>query len=74
MGEYIEANRQASTPFEIVVEGTTPGDDRTAASEILRPWIAAGATWWTETMWESIDDPNRHALIQRRIRQGPPHG
>lgn len=64
---WIEANRIETTPFDIVMEGKTPGDDLTKAAKILRPWSGAGVTWWIEAMW-GASDPK---LVLRRIRQGP---
>jgi alkanesulfonate monooxygenase SsuD/methylene tetrahydromethanopterin reductase-like flavin-dependent oxidoreductase (luciferase family) len=69
MREYVAARRTATTPFEIVVEGVTPGDDRPAAVAKVAPLAEAGATWWTEAMWEK---PNAPDDLRRRIRQGPP--
>jgi alkanesulfonate monooxygenase SsuD/methylene tetrahydromethanopterin reductase-like flavin-dependent oxidoreductase (luciferase family) len=65
---YIEEHRQLNAPFDIVVENTSPGDNAPAASDKVRPWIEAGATWWIESMWEE-NDPQKWLL---RIRQGPP--
>ena len=58
-----------TTPFDIVVEGKTPGDDQAKAVDIVRPYAEAGATWWTEAMWE---EPNGYAEVRARIQQGPP--
>ncbi len=68
MKAYIDANRTLTTPFDIIVDGTTPGDAPQQAAEAVRPWIEAGATWWIESMWEakSLD------LVMTRIQQGPP--
>lgn len=68
MTAYISAHRQVHTPFDIVVDGTTPGDDWAAATSIVRPWADAGATWWIEAMWEApaLD------TVQARVRNGPP--
>ena len=68
MKAYIEAHRTLTTPFDIVWEGETPGDDRERAAQIIQPFIDAGITWWTESRWFAEDiDP-----IRTRIRQGPP--
>jgi alkanesulfonate monooxygenase SsuD/methylene tetrahydromethanopterin reductase-like flavin-dependent oxidoreductase (luciferase family) len=69
MTAYIEERRTAATPFDIVYEGRTPGDDLAQAAEIVRPYAEAGATWWMEAMWEA---PNTPADVRRRIKQGPP--
>jgi alkanesulfonate monooxygenase SsuD/methylene tetrahydromethanopterin reductase-like flavin-dependent oxidoreductase (luciferase family) len=72
MRAYVTANRTDTTPYDIVVEGRTPGDDRGAASLIVQPWIEAGATWWIEALWPAPDQPTDPDGILRRIRQGPP--
>ena len=69
MKTYIEERRTATTPFDIVYEGRTPGDDLAQAAEIVRPYAEAGATWWMEAMWEA---PNTPADVRKRIQQGPP--
>src|SRR2546430_7301161 len=45
MKAYIEAHRTLTTPFDIVWEGETPGDDREHAAQIIQPFIDAGITW-----------------------------
>lgn len=66
---YIQVKRQDTTPFDIVVEGVTPGEDPQAAGQILRPWAQAGATWWIEALW-SAASPD---AVRQRVQQGPPH-
>ena len=68
MKAYIEAHRTLTTPFDIVWEGETPGDDRERAAQIIQPFIDAGITWWTESRWFTEDIQ----AIRTRIRQGPP--
>jgi hypothetical protein len=70
MKSFIDAQRTESTPFDIVWEGRTPGDDRERAAAIVQPWMEAGATWWMEAMWSA---PNEPGDVHRRIEQGPPH-
>lgn len=69
---WIEANRTASTPFEYVVEGETPGDDGAAQRAVVEPWEQAGATWYNESMWQVPDTRARLDAILTRVRQGPP--
>ena len=37
MRAFIEANRTETTPFDIVMEGQTPGNDAKAAAALVRP-------------------------------------
>jgi hypothetical protein len=65
---YVEAKRAERTPFDIVVEGVTPGNKPKKAGEIVRGWADAGATWWIEALWNA----GSAAAIRRRVEQGPP--
>ena len=55
-------------PFEVIVDGRTPWDDRALARSIARAHADAGATWWIEADWHdtSVDG------MRRRIEAGPP--
>ncbi len=68
MKAYVDVRRTLTTPFDIVQEGETPGDDRERASSIVAPYIDAGITWWLESRWgaEGVDE------VRTRINQGPP--
>ena len=68
MKAFIEANRAEAAPFDIVVEGQTPGDDREQAATLMRQWAEVGATWWMEGMWST---PELDKVLTR-IKQGPP--
>lgn len=72
MKAYIEARREAQTPFDIVVEGTTPGDKPEEAASKVRPLAEAGATWWIEAIWDGGGKKKGVDPILERIRQGPP--
>jgi len=66
---YIAANRTATTPFDIIIEGTTPAADPDAAGAQIQLYAEAGATWWMEALWSKPNDP---ATVRERIRRGPP--
>ncbi len=70
MKAWVEQRRALATPFDIVIEGATPGDDPAKAASIVRPYEAAGATWWLEAKW---DEPDLDRVMAR-IKQGPPSG
>ncbi|GIJ70813.1 LLM class flavin-dependent oxidoreductase [Virgisporangium ochraceum] len=75
---YVATHREATTPFDVVVSGSTdpgPGDaDRMAA------YVEAGATWWLEDAnpWRFGADPEAQwtdrdtTAVERRVAAGPP--
>jgi alkanesulfonate monooxygenase SsuD/methylene tetrahydromethanopterin reductase-like flavin-dependent oxidoreductase (luciferase family) len=65
---FVDDNRQLDSPFDIIVENTSPGDDHSTAVAKVQSWVDAGATWWIESMWTETDSEKWHY----RIRQGPP--
>lgn len=65
---YADTNRTEASPFDIVVEGATPGDNPDEAAAIVRGWADAGATWWIEALWNA-ESP---ATVRQRVEQGPP--
>lgn len=71
MAAYVAERRALDTPFDIVVEGETPGGDKGAAAAIVAPWRDAGATWWIETQWQLPHDSGNTEIFDR-ISKGPP--
>jgi alkanesulfonate monooxygenase SsuD/methylene tetrahydromethanopterin reductase-like flavin-dependent oxidoreductase (luciferase family) len=57
-------------PFDVMVAGITPADDRARASETAQSFAEAGATWWAER----INAVERGSLdvMRRRVLAGPP--
>ena len=72
MKTFIETHGTATTPFDIIMEGETPGHDRPQGAAIVQQWIEAGATWWIEGMWNAPRTPAGLKDVYRRIQQGPP--
>lgn len=68
MKAYIEQRRTLTTPFDIITEGETPGDDPAQANALVRPYAEAGSTWWMESRWgaQTVEE------VRARIKQGPP--
>jgi alkanesulfonate monooxygenase SsuD/methylene tetrahydromethanopterin reductase-like flavin-dependent oxidoreductase (luciferase family) len=66
---WIADHRDGAGPFELVVEGVSPGDDPEWAVTTLKPLADVGATWWIESRWEA---PNDYDTLLQRIRLGPP--
>ena len=69
MATYVAEQRALTTPFAIIMEGETPGDDPARAAEMVRPFAEAGATWWNESRWNAMGDVDS---VRERIREGPP--
>jgi alkanesulfonate monooxygenase SsuD/methylene tetrahydromethanopterin reductase-like flavin-dependent oxidoreductase (luciferase family) len=62
----------AREDLDVVSEGETP-TEASAASGIVAPWAAVGATWWLETRWEMPHNSDeRMREIGERIAAGPP--
>lgn len=72
MKAYIDENRTLTTPFNIVMEGETPGDDAEKAASIVRPLAEAGVTWWLEAVWGTPETQGGLEGMRERMRQGPP--
>ncbi len=67
------AERGARDDLDVISEGETPADDPAAATAVVRPWAAAGCTWWLETRWElPHDNDERRRQVTDRIAAGPP--
>lgn len=68
MAAYIAAHRPTAAPFDIVLEGETPGEDAAAAANTVAPLQKTGVTWWLESRWQAatLDE------VLTRIQQGPP--
>lgn len=66
---YIMQNRSSQAPFDLVIMGSTPGNDPKAARKKLASYADTGLTWWLETLyrWRNSAD-----AMRQRIRQGPP--
>lgn len=69
---YADAHRTRESPFDIIAEGETPGDDPAAASAIVSAWEDAGATWWIEALWSAAFNDEKTNDVITRVEQGPP--
>ena len=69
---YVAEQRALTTPFDIVMEEETPGDDPERAAAIVRPWAEAGVTWWLEAIWKTPETLGGVEGMRARVRQGPP--
>jgi alkanesulfonate monooxygenase SsuD/methylene tetrahydromethanopterin reductase-like flavin-dependent oxidoreductase (luciferase family) len=67
MADWIEERRGNLDGFDVITEGNTAGMDPKAAADVVRPWVAGRATWWTEADWRGTYDS-----LRRRVEQGPP--
>jgi alkanesulfonate monooxygenase SsuD/methylene tetrahydromethanopterin reductase-like flavin-dependent oxidoreductase (luciferase family) len=58
--------------YDVVAEGVTPYDDPHKAADVVRPWAEAGATWWLDADWSSLEPVAVRAAAERRLKAGPP--
>lgn len=72
MQAYVAERRTLTTPFDIVIEGETPGDQPEQAISQVQKWAESGATWWQEDIWASVYEKDGIEGMRRRIKQGPP--
>jgi alkanesulfonate monooxygenase SsuD/methylene tetrahydromethanopterin reductase-like flavin-dependent oxidoreductase (luciferase family) len=76
---YVRRHRTGEAPFDVVATGHTVGDNRDEDAAVVRPYAAAGATWWIEDIspwpfgWQ-WDGPWPIDRMNARIRTGPPGG
>jgi alkanesulfonate monooxygenase SsuD/methylene tetrahydromethanopterin reductase-like flavin-dependent oxidoreductase (luciferase family) len=66
---WLTEHRTSDGPFDVVIEGISPGNDPKWVASTLRPLADSGATWWIESRWEA---PNDFETLLQRVRQGPP--
>jgi alkanesulfonate monooxygenase SsuD/methylene tetrahydromethanopterin reductase-like flavin-dependent oxidoreductase (luciferase family) len=69
IGAYIADHRTDTAPFDMVVPGSTDGDDPAADAAVVASYIEAGGTWWIEGLsgWRGS-----FAEMRARLRKGPP--
>ena len=79
MMQFLLDHRESDDPFDVTVQGTTPGNDLMHAAEIVGEYADAGVTWWQEAINESrpdlINQANKTSwldAVRWRIQQGPP--
>jgi len=72
MKAYIDEYRELETPFDIIMEGETPGDKPEESAAIIQMWKNAGVTWWIEAMWNAPRDKSGQEMVFQRIQAGPP--
>ncbi len=68
MRAWLDEHAPAGRAIDLVLEGSTPGNDPAAQRGQLGPIAAAGATWWVEAHWQA-ESPD---AVLARVRQGPP--
>jgi hypothetical protein len=73
--EWIREERRARgltmDGYDVVAEGMTSAEDPSAA-DTVRPWAEAGATWWIDADWSSMDRAVVRQAAERRLKAGPP--
>lgn len=51
--------------FDVIIEGTN-------AEHSPAAWMEAGATWWLESLWSAVSDPDAVDAARTRLVAGPP--
>jgi hypothetical protein len=64
---FVNANRTLTTPFDIVMTGTTKGMSTSQQQDEVGRWAEAGVTWWIESLWGASEED-----AVERVRQGIP--
>jgi len=64
---FVQDNRAAATPFDIVVVGKSLSLEPGQREETLLALAETGATWWVEGLW---DEPVEQ--VRQQIEKGPP--
>ncbi|MDE0989180.1 MAG: LLM class flavin-dependent oxidoreductase [Pseudomonadales bacterium] len=79
MMRFLLDHRESDDPFDVTVQGTTPGNDLMRAAEVVAEYAEAGVTWWQEAINEHrpdlIDRASKTSwldAVRWRIQQGPP--
>jgi hypothetical protein len=67
MRTWLDDNVPPGRVIDLIVEGTTPGEDPAGQAAILGPLADAGATWWIESLWDGELE-----AVRARIDLGPP--
>lgn len=69
--EFRESQGLTMDSYDVVMEGTTRADDPKAA-DVVRPWAEAGANWWIDADWSSMDPVPVREAAEKRLKAGPP--
>ncbi|MCS5581271.1 MAG: LLM class flavin-dependent oxidoreductase [Gammaproteobacteria bacterium] len=76
---FVLDHRESDDPFDVTVQGTTPGNDLMRAADVATEYAEAGVTWWQEAINERRPDLIERAgkaswldAVRWRIKQGPP--
>jgi len=56
MMRFVLDHRESDDPFDVTVQGTTPGNDLIRAVEVAAEYAEAGVTWWQEAINERRPD------------------
>jgi alkanesulfonate monooxygenase SsuD/methylene tetrahydromethanopterin reductase-like flavin-dependent oxidoreductase (luciferase family) len=72
IGEHRAQQGLTMDGYDVVMEGVTPADDPEKAAELVRPWAEAGANWWLDADWSSLDPVKVRKAAEFRLAAGPP--
>jgi alkanesulfonate monooxygenase SsuD/methylene tetrahydromethanopterin reductase-like flavin-dependent oxidoreductase (luciferase family) len=69
--EHRELQGLSMESYDVVMEGVTRAGDPKAA-DVVRPWAEAGANWWIDADWSSMDPVAVRKASEERLMAGPP--
>lgn len=78
--DYIQQQRMADTPIDLIHSGRVPDQLWSNASEFIAPYQEVGVTWWIEDVspwrfghsWEIDWQPEFTRQMDELMRRGPP--
>ena len=66
---YVGEHRTSDAPFDMVVSGLPPGEDRAKEVELAAAYAEVGVTWWIAPIGQGVDSIEEFRTL---IRRGPP--
>jgi len=66
------SDRPVPDELHVSVIAIDVDDDDRSAADTVRPWAEAGATWWIDADWSSMDRDVVREASERRLKAGPP--
>jgi alkanesulfonate monooxygenase SsuD/methylene tetrahydromethanopterin reductase-like flavin-dependent oxidoreductase (luciferase family) len=66
--DYVRTRRKQKGRFDIVIDQQISDKDWKNSREVIQPYADAGATWWTDALWNY----STLSKVEEKIKRGPP--